>query len=92
MTASDAPHYEWLLSDHPDARAERDRRRQATYQSERERAAQVRPGRPRSTPPRRAPDDAAAGRRAGAVRNPVRSPRRNGYRRARRGIRRLGPR
>jgi hypothetical protein len=34
-------HYEWLLSDHPDARAERDRRRQATYQSERDRAAQV---------------------------------------------------
>ena len=41
MTASYDPHYEWLLSDHPDARAERDHRRQATYQSERERAAQV---------------------------------------------------
>ena len=33
--------YEWLLSDHPDARAERDRRRRATYQSERDRAVQV---------------------------------------------------
>ena len=33
--------YEWLLSDHPGARAERDQRRQATYRCERERAAQV---------------------------------------------------
>jgi len=30
--------YEWLLSDHPDARAERDRQRAATYQAERDRA------------------------------------------------------
>jgi hypothetical protein len=34
--------YEWLLSDHPDARAERDRRRAATYQAETDRAATVR--------------------------------------------------
>jgi hypothetical protein len=34
--------YEWLLSDHPDARAERDRRRAATYQAETGRAAAVR--------------------------------------------------
>jgi hypothetical protein len=34
--------YEWLLSDHPDARAERDRRRAATYQAETDRAAAVR--------------------------------------------------
>ena len=33
--------YEWLLSDHPDARAERDQRREATYRSERERTSQV---------------------------------------------------
>ena len=33
--------YEWLLSDHPDARAERDRRREATYNSERERTGRV---------------------------------------------------
>jgi hypothetical protein len=33
--------YEWLLSDHPDARAERDRRREATYQDERERTGKV---------------------------------------------------
>jgi hypothetical protein len=33
--------YEWLLSDHPDARAERDRRREATYQAERDRTGQV---------------------------------------------------
>jgi hypothetical protein len=34
--------YEWLLSDHPDAQAERDRRRAATYQAETGRAATVR--------------------------------------------------
>jgi hypothetical protein len=34
--------YEWLLSDHPDARAERGRRRAATYQAETDRAAAVR--------------------------------------------------
>jgi ATPase subunit of ABC transporter with duplicated ATPase domains len=33
--------YEWLLSDHPDARAERDRRRQAYYEAETQRAKQV---------------------------------------------------
>jgi hypothetical protein len=33
--------YEWLLSDHPDARAERDRRREATYQDEMGRANKV---------------------------------------------------
>ena len=39
---TDNAFYEWLLSDHPDARAERDRRRAATYQAETERAAAVR--------------------------------------------------
>ena len=34
--------YEWLLSDHPDARAERDWRRAATYQAETGRASAVR--------------------------------------------------
>jgi hypothetical protein len=34
--------YEWLLSDHPDARAERDWRRAATYQADTGRAAAVR--------------------------------------------------
>jgi hypothetical protein len=34
--------YEWLLSDHPDAKAERDRRRAATYQADMDRAAAVR--------------------------------------------------
>lgn len=33
--------YEWLLSDHPDARAERDRRRAATYVDTSMRAAKV---------------------------------------------------
>jgi hypothetical protein len=33
--------YEWLLSDHPEARAERDRRREATYQDEMGRANKV---------------------------------------------------
>jgi hypothetical protein len=33
--------YEWLLSDHPDAQAERDRRREATYRDERERTGTV---------------------------------------------------
>ena len=39
---SDDAFYEWLLSDHPDARAERDRRRAATYQAETGSAAAVR--------------------------------------------------
>jgi len=39
---TDNAFYEWLLSDHPDAKAERDRRRAATYQAETERAAAVR--------------------------------------------------
>jgi hypothetical protein len=39
---TDHAFYEWLLSDHPDARAERDRRRAATYQAETDRAAAVR--------------------------------------------------
>jgi hypothetical protein len=34
--------YEWLLSDHPDARAERDWRRAATHQADMTRAAAVR--------------------------------------------------
>ena len=34
--------YEWLLADHPDARAERDWRRAATHQAETDRAAAVR--------------------------------------------------
>jgi hypothetical protein len=33
--------YEWLLSDHPDARAERDRRREAHYEEEKQRVGQV---------------------------------------------------
>jgi hypothetical protein len=40
--ATDDVFYEWLLSDHPDARAERDRRRAATYQADTDRAAAVR--------------------------------------------------
>ena len=39
---TDPAFYEWLLSDHPDARAERDWRRAATYQADIERAAAVR--------------------------------------------------
>jgi hypothetical protein len=39
---SDDAFYEWLLSDHPDARAERDRRRAATYQAQTGSAAAVR--------------------------------------------------
>ena len=39
---TDTAFYEWLLSDHPDARAERDWRRAATYQAETGRAAAVR--------------------------------------------------
>jgi hypothetical protein len=39
---TDNAFYEWLLSDHPDARAERDRRRTATYQADRDRAVAVR--------------------------------------------------
>ena len=34
--------YEWLLSDHPGARAERDRRREATHRDELERTGKVR--------------------------------------------------
>jgi hypothetical protein len=33
--------YEWLLSDHPDAMAERTRRREANYEAEKQRADQV---------------------------------------------------
>ncbi len=39
---TDTAFYEWLLSDHPGARAERDWRRAATYQAETGRAAAVR--------------------------------------------------
>jgi hypothetical protein len=39
---TDDAFYEWLLSDHPDAKAERDSRRAATYQAETARAAAVR--------------------------------------------------
>ena len=39
---TDNAFHEWLLSDHPDAKAERDRRRAATYQAETKRAAAVR--------------------------------------------------
>lgn len=39
---TDDAFYEWLLSDHPAAKAERARRRSATYQAETTRAAQVR--------------------------------------------------
>ena len=37
-SVADGAFYEWLLSDHPAARAERDWRRTATYQADRERA------------------------------------------------------
>ena len=39
---TDDAFYEWLLSDHPTAKAERDWRRAATYQAETDRAAAVR--------------------------------------------------
>ena len=39
---TDHAFYEWLLSDHPDAKAERDSRRAATYQADTARAAAVR--------------------------------------------------
>src|SRR5579862_9083505 len=39
---TDDAFYEWLLSDHPDAKTERDLRRAATYQAETDRAAEVR--------------------------------------------------
>ena len=41
-SVSEDAFYEWLLSDHPDARAERDRRRAATYQAQTSSAAAVR--------------------------------------------------
>lgn len=41
ISAESDAFYEWLLSDHPDARAERDRRREATYRDERQRTDQV---------------------------------------------------
>jgi hypothetical protein len=41
VSIESAAFYEWLLSDHPDARAERGRRRAATYQDERERTGKV---------------------------------------------------
>ena len=40
--AADDAFYEWLLSDHPAARAERDQRRTATYHADTDRAAAVR--------------------------------------------------
>jgi hypothetical protein len=39
---TDDAFYDWMLSDHPDARAERDRRRAATYQADTGRAKAVR--------------------------------------------------
>ena len=39
---SDDAFYEWLLSDHPDAKAERDRRRATSYQAQTGSAAAVR--------------------------------------------------
>jgi len=39
---ADLAFYEWLLSCHPDARAERDYRHAATFQAETDRAAAVR--------------------------------------------------
>jgi hypothetical protein len=41
-SVSEDAFYEWLLSDHPDARAERDRRRAATCQAQTSSAAAVR--------------------------------------------------
>ncbi len=41
-SVTDDGFYEWLLSDHPDARAEREWRRSAWYQHQRENAAAVR--------------------------------------------------
>jgi hypothetical protein len=41
-SVADDGFYEWLQSDHSDARAERDWRRTATYQADRERAAAAR--------------------------------------------------
>lgn len=42
LDTTDNAAYEWLLSDHPDARAERARRRAAYYKDQRETAAKVR--------------------------------------------------
>jgi hypothetical protein len=39
---TDDAFYEWLLSDHPDAKTERDRRRAATFRADTDRAATVR--------------------------------------------------
>jgi hypothetical protein len=39
--ATDEAFYEWLLSDHPDARAERDWRRNRHYQQQRDTAADI---------------------------------------------------
>jgi len=41
-SVNDDAFYEWLLSDHPDARAERDRRRAVTYQAQTGRVAAAR--------------------------------------------------
>jgi hypothetical protein len=41
VTGESSAFYEWLLSDHPDARAERGCRREAYYRSEIERTGQV---------------------------------------------------
>ena len=40
-STADDTFYEWLLSDHPDATAERDRRRNSHYQHERDTAADI---------------------------------------------------
>jgi hypothetical protein len=42
ITGESDAFYEWLLSDHPGARAERDRRREATHRDELERTGKVR--------------------------------------------------
>jgi len=49
---TDTAFYEWLLLDHPEARAERDRRRAAAYQADTDRAEAVRTwvGKINSTP------------------------------------------
>ena len=41
VTGESDAFYEWLLSDHPDARAERSRRREASFQDEYQRAGEV---------------------------------------------------
>ena len=68
---TDDAFYEWLLSDHPDARAERDQRRAATHQAETGRAAAVRAWVDKiSAQPRRTPDPAGPGRHHGPAGRP----------------------